>query len=78
MSGMTNEQKIIKREPGLLELAEHLGNITESCKIFDYFRNILYRFKQLYEVGAKKLSRGKADERAAQRIGSIQIKKRGL
>ena len=29
---MTNEQKIIKNKVGLLNLAQHLGNVSQACK----------------------------------------------
>ena len=30
---MTNEEKIIATKPGLLKLAERLGNVSEACKV---------------------------------------------
>jgi hypothetical protein len=30
---MTTEQKIIKAKIGILELAKHLGDVSQACKI---------------------------------------------
>ena len=44
---MTTEQKIIKTKVGLLELARHLDNVSQACKVFGYSRDSFYRFKEL-------------------------------
>lgn len=36
---MTTQQKIIKNKIGLLELAQHLGNVSKACKVIGYSRD---------------------------------------
>ncbi len=39
---MTQEQKIIRVKPGLLELAKQLGNVSQACKMMGYSRDSFY------------------------------------
>lgn len=43
---MTTQEKIIKNKLGILELAQHLGNVSQACKVMDYSRDSFYRFKE--------------------------------
>ena len=33
---MTTQQKIIKNKVGVLELAQHLGNVSKTCKVMGF------------------------------------------
>ncbi|SKB62399.1 hypothetical protein SAMN05660226_02297 [Parapedobacter luteus] len=38
LSNVTTQQKIIKNKLGVLELAQHLGNVSKACKVMGYSR----------------------------------------
>jgi molybdenum-dependent DNA-binding transcriptional regulator ModE len=43
---VNTDQKIIKNEVAVLNLADMLGSVSEACKLMGYSLESVYRFKE--------------------------------
>ena len=46
---MTRDQKLVKSNLVLLELASYLGNVNRACETIEYSRDTFYRVEDLCE-----------------------------
>lgn len=69
----TQEQKIINNRIGLLKLAEHLGNISQACKVMGFSRDTFYRYRDAYDQGGLKalLDENRRKPNFKNRVGQI-------
>ena len=44
-------QNIIKHKPGLLNLAQELGNISKACQVMGLSRDTFYRYRNAVQQG---------------------------
>jgi len=47
-----SNERIIKHKPGLLNLAEELGNVSKACQVMGLSRDTFYRYKRRWKAVA--------------------------
>ncbi len=60
---LNGNERIVKHNIGLLNLAEELSNVSRACKIMSLSRDTFYRYKNAVESGGiQGLDRPKSPE----------------
>ena len=54
---LNTTEKIIKHKPGLLNLAEELGNVSKACQVMGLSQDTFYRYKSAVDEGGLELLR---------------------